>query len=97
MGELSMVRMGGSKVGFGDYTGDNTNDRAINLNCTPDWVLVFTHNGVSFTWAAQNGIPCISGANTFVEIVDGGFKVSYRSSNPSTNTSGTHYLYLFGK
>ena len=100
------------KIVTSAYTGDSTQSRKISLEFTPDIVIVFGKSGISSFLTSQNGYrgcggmafkgyPCGVGENNTIEIVEGGFNVSYiapqgdaTANVPMTNEQGAVYYYM---
>lgn len=96
----------------GAYNGDSTVSRKISLDFTPDIVLVFSKSGMVSFLTDQNGyrgcggmafkgFPCQVGDTATIEIVDGGFCVSYIAPNgdatvhvPMSNELNAQYYYM---
>ena len=101
-----------NKIVTGAYTGDGTVSRKISLEFTPDIVLVFGKSGMVSFLTPENGYrgcggmafkdnPCKVGDTSTIEIVDGGFEVSYIAPNgdstvnvPMSNESNAQYYYM---
>lgn len=100
------------KIVTGSYTGDSALSRKISLEFTPDIVLVFGKSGMVSFLTPENGYrgcggmafkdnPCKVGDTSTIEIVDGGFEVSYIAPNgdstvnvPMSNESNAQYYYM---
>lgn len=99
---------GGVKLAVGAYEGDGAAARTISVGFTPKAVLVMSDYGASYIaigmsqstlgGLAVTGSPSKSTAGvTALEIITGGFRVSYVESGTSyaiSNGSGTAYRYL---
>ena len=98
------------KVIFGSYTGNDYEERTISLGFTPSLVEVFPRDGAmgyqNETWTyyrggmAAQGAECITTVGNLIEIVDGGFKVTQKTTESGyetyingANTLGTVYYY----
>lgn len=97
----------GGGVKCGVFTGDGKDGHKISLGATPEWVAVWSQNGLQglqdYTTLetagglAIKGHPCYAGETTeaSVEIVDGGFIVNFDSFGRG-NADGKTYYYLYG-
>jgi len=97
-----------SEIVTGSYTGDNKKDRTISLGFMPKAVLVVESRGITsyyysdyghcYGGLALPGKPVTMGNTVGVEIVNGGFCVSYQTVGEYTtiqsNQSGRTYYYL---
>ena len=92
------------KFTCGAYVGDGKKNRMIELPFTPQMVYVgiayfgtdYTYNGSSNRFHGGVAVTGVAaGLDTpIVEIVDGGFRVSYISTNSSANSSDSRYRYF---
>ena len=96
------------KLAYGTYSGNNTNSRTINVGFTPKVVFVFSAQGGTLSYnpptymywggmAFQGGGVYSKSGSPVLEIVSGGFKVSFLESGDDriyTNLSGDSYRYL---
>ena len=94
----------------GTYTGNNTENRFIDLGFTPRAVFIMNNTGTTYTTmntANVNyyfgglvlpGSPLMENSRVNAEIVDGGFTVTYLRPNEyfvdATNISGFIYHYI---
>ena len=99
-----------TKLTFGTYDGDNAETRTINLGFTPLAVLLFSEHGTAYVsgtyhyhWGglALSGRPVTTANGNIpaLEIVEGGFSVSYLQLSDNrvwihTNNNGTTYHYI---
>ena len=99
-----------TKLTFGTYDGDNAETRTINLGFTPLAVLLFSEHGTAYVsgtyhyhWGglALSGHPVTTANGNIpaLEIVEGGFSVSYLQLSDNrvwihTNNNGTTYHYI---
>lgn len=89
----------------GYYTGNDAQNRVINLGVTPSAVLVVqtgfdfysTQNWVKSGLAVSGFSPTASTGDSAIKIVENGFQVTYRNQNgnaAATNQSGYTYAYI---
>lgn len=84
------------KFACDSYTGDGQVNRKIGLDFTPK--MVFVDGSINATYAYWQALfekPTKYGTSYIIlEIVEGGFQVSYYGYNATTNTDGTEYRYF---
>ena len=91
------------KFACGAYNGNGAANRSIELPFTPKMVYVINSNGATYynnSGGIQNGgvalkgTPLSSNHGVLVEIVTGGFRVSFRHSYATVNSDGIAYRYF---
>lgn len=96
------------KLAYGTYSGNNASSRTINVGFTPKVVFVFSAQGGTLSYypptyaywggmAFQGGGVYSKSGSPVLEIVSGGFKVSFMESGDHriySNLSGESYRYL---
>lgn len=95
-----------TRIATGSYVGDDTAERFIPLDFTPQAVLVARSDGMTakdvtdlccYGGLALRGEPCVIGSATAISTEEGGFKVYFhdqRYNYAFTNLSGWRYHYL---
>ena len=93
-----------TRLFFGSYTGDGAATRTISLPITPKAVFICERSGrigyiqnVQYVYGGLflPELPLIKDKKTAAEIVEGGFRVYYNSSEHiCANSSGAVYHYL---
>lgn len=87
MADVAIPSSGGEAVVVGKFTGNGRDSQTITLGFTPSAVLVISNYGemyyeaVMYGGVAVQGSPCKFRKQNAVEIVTGGFQVTYSGDN----------------